>query len=277
MAEFMASRDARAAVCGSHRLAGRVALVTGAARGIGAAAASRFVSEGARVVVADTRDDEGAAVAAELGDRALYVHLDVRDEAAWGNAVQAARDRFGSAPTILVHNAGVMVQGTAENADEAAMRVAFEVNVLGPALGTSACVPGMRAGGGGVIIFVSSIAAMTGGRGFLPYASSKAANATYARCAAQELGPFGIRVNSLHPGGVETPMNSGPDFADLDRGAWFGRMAIPRIGRPAEIADALLYLASDESSYVTGTSLVVDGGQLLGPVTAWASPAGVPG
>ncbi len=277
MAEFMASRDARAAVCDAHRLAGRVALVTGAARGIGAAAARRFVSEGARVAVADMRDDEGSAVAASLGERALYLHLDVRDQAAWADAVQAARDRFGSAPTILVHNAGVMVRGTAENADEAAMRFAFEVNVLGPALGTSACVPGMRAAGGGVIIFVSSIASMTGGRGFLPYASSKAANATYARCAAQELGPFGIRVNSLHPGGVETPMNSGPDFADLDGGAWFGRMAVPRIGRPDEIADALLYLASDESSYVTGTSLVVDGGQLLGPVTAWASPSGASG
>jgi 3alpha(or 20beta)-hydroxysteroid dehydrogenase len=273
----MATGDVRDPVGGSYRLAGRIALVTGAARGIGAAAARRFVSEGARVLVADMHDDDGAAVAAELGERALYVHLDVRDQAAWGTAVRTARDRFGSAPTILVHNAGVMIRGTAENADEAAMRLAFEVNVLGPALGTSACVPGMRAAGGGVIIFVSSIASMTGGSGFLPYASSKAANAAYARCAAQELGPLGIRVNSLHPGGVETPMNSGPDFAALDRDAWFGRMAIPRIGRPEEIADALLYLASDESSYVTGTSLVVDGGQVLGPVTAWASPSGAAG
>jgi 3alpha(or 20beta)-hydroxysteroid dehydrogenase len=270
----MATQDTRDAGRRCRRLAGRVALVTGAARGIGAAAAGRFVSEGAYVVVADMRDDEGAAVAAKLGERALYVHLDVRDHAAWGHAVRAARDRFGRAPTILVHNAGVMIRGTAENADEAAMRFAFEVNVLGPALGTSACVPGMRAAGGGVIIFVSSIASMTGGGGFLPYASSKAANAAYARCAAQELGPLGIRVNSLHPGGVETPMNSGPDFAALDRDAWFGRMAIPRIGRPEEIAAALAYLASDESSYITGTSLVVDGGQLLGPVTAWASPSG---
>jgi 3alpha(or 20beta)-hydroxysteroid dehydrogenase len=130
----------------------------------------------------------------------------------------------------------------------------------------------MRAAGGGAIVFVSSIASITGGGGFLPYASSKAATATYARCAAQELGPLGIRVNSLHPGGIETPMNSGPDFAALDRDAWFGRMAIPRMGRPEEIADALLYLVSDESSYITGTSLVVDGGQLLGPVTAWAAP-----
>ena len=268
----MVTRDERDVAAGSPRLAGRVALVTGAARGIGAAAARRFAAEGARVVLADVLDDEGAAVAAELGEQARYIHLDVRDQAAWCDAVAAARDRFGSAPVILVHNAGVMIRGTAEHADEAALRHAFEVNVLGPALGTSACVPGMRAAGGGAIVFVSSIASITGGGGFLPYASSKAATATYARCAAQELGPLGIRVNSLHPGGIETPMNSGPDFAALDRDAWFGRMAIPRMGRPGEIADALLYLVSDESSYITGTSLVVDGGQILGPATAWAAP-----
>jgi 3alpha(or 20beta)-hydroxysteroid dehydrogenase len=261
----------------SHRLTGRVALVTGAARGIGAAAARRFQAEGALVVLADVLDDEGTAVATELGERALYTHLDVRDQGAWENAIRAARERFGGAPTILVHNAGVMVRGTAEHADEAAMRFAFEVNVLGPALGTSACVPGMRAAGGGAIVFVSSIASVSGGGGFLPYASSKAANATYARCAARELGPLGIRVNSLHPGGIETPMNSGPDFAALDHDEWFGRMAIPRIGRPDEVADALAYLVSDESSYVTGTSLVVDGGQLLGPATAWASSPGLAG
>jgi 3alpha(or 20beta)-hydroxysteroid dehydrogenase len=262
---------------GPGRLAGRIALVTGAARGIGAAAARRFAAEGAHVAVADVLDDEGTAVAAELGERGLYLHLDVADEAGWADAVRVAGERFGSAPTILVHNAGVMTAGTAEHADAAAMRFAFEVNVLGPALGTSACVPGMRAAGGGAIVFVSSIASLTGGGGFLPYASSKAANATYARCAARELGPLGIRVNSLHPGGIETLMNSGPDFAALDHEAWFGRMAIPRIGQPDEIADALLYLVSDESSYVTGTALVVDGGQVLGPATAWASSPGLAG
>jgi 3alpha(or 20beta)-hydroxysteroid dehydrogenase len=260
---------------GPGRLAGRIALVTGAAGGIGAATARRFAAEGARVVLADVRDDEGAAVAAELGEAGLYLHLDVRDAAGWEDAVRVAGRHFGGAPTVLVHNAGVMIRGTAEHADAADLRLAFEVNLLGPALGTSACVPGMRAAGGGAIVFVSSIASLAGGGGFLPYASSKAANATYARCAARELGPLGIRVNSVHPGGVETPMNSGPDFAALDRESWFGRMAIPRIGQPSEIADALLYLVSDESSYVTGTSLVIDGGQILGPATAWSSVDGV--
>src|SRR5277367_2028110 len=113
----------------SHRLTGRVALVTGAARGIGAATARRFQGEGGLVVLADVLDDEGNAVATELGERALYTHLDVRDQGAWENAIRAARERFGGAPTILVHNAGVMVRGTAEHTDEAAMRFAFEVNV----------------------------------------------------------------------------------------------------------------------------------------------------
>src|ERR1700688_1715664 len=200
---------------GPGRLTGRIALVTGAARGIGAATARRFAAEGARVVLADVLDDEGTAVAAELGERGLYLHLDVADGAGWEDAVAAAVGRFGRAPTILVHNAGVMIRGTAEHADADAMRHAFDVDVLEPALGTSACVPGMRAAGGGAIVFVSSIAALTGGGGFLPYASSKAATAVYARCAARELGPLGIRVNSLHPGGIETPMNAGPDFAAL--------------------------------------------------------------
>jgi 3alpha(or 20beta)-hydroxysteroid dehydrogenase len=159
-----------------------------------------------------------------------------------------------------------MVPGTAEHPDRDAFALAMEVNLLGPTLGTAACVPGMREAGGGSVVVVSSIAALGGGAGFLPYAMSKAAAVTYARCAARELGQYGVRVNALLPGGVETPMSTGPNFASLDRDAWFGMMPIPRIGRPDEVAAAVLYLASEESSFVTGTSLVVDGGQMHGPI-----------
>jgi 3alpha(or 20beta)-hydroxysteroid dehydrogenase len=256
-------------------LIGRVALVTGAARGIGAATARTFMDAGARVVIADVLDDIGADLAQSLGPNALYVHLDVRRRDDWRAALVRCRGMFDASPTVLVHNAGVMTPGTVDSTDEAALRLALDVNLVGAVIGTQVCLPGMVAAGGGSVVVVSSIASMTVGPGFIPYTVSKAANAAYARAAARELGQFGIRINSLHPGGIETPMNSGAEFADLDKDTWFARMTIPRIGRADEIAAAMLFLASDQSSYVTGTSLLVDGGQLLGPVHQWhdAAPA----
>jgi 3alpha(or 20beta)-hydroxysteroid dehydrogenase len=258
-----------AALDADLRLYGRIALISGSARGIGAAIARRLVRAGASVLIADVLDAEGAALAKELGEAAAFAHLDVRLRPEWVVAAEACVTRFGAPATVLVHNAGVMTAGTIANSDEQSLRFAYEVNVLGPVFGTQACLAGMRDAGGGSIVVVSSIASVSVGPGFVPYALSKAANAAYARVAARELGHDNIRVNSLHPGGVETPMNSGKEFAALDKAAWFGRMAIPRIGRPEEIADAALFLASDESSYVTGTQLVVDGGQLLGPIGTW--------
>ncbi|MEU9152839.1 SDR family oxidoreductase [Streptomyces sp. NPDC048417] len=255
----------------SDRLLGRAAIVTGGARGIGAAMARCFVGAGARVLIADVLDSEGAALARELGEPARYLQVDVRERSHWDSAVSLCQEAFGLRPTVLVHNAGVMTQGTVASADAESLCLAVGVNVLGPIIGTQACLPGMIEAGGGSVVVVSSIASMSVGPGFIPYAVSKAGNAAYARAAARELGEYGIRVNSLHPGGVETPMNSGPDFAALDKDAWFGRMTIPRIGRPDEIAAAALFLASDDSSFITGTQLVVDGGQLLGPRSAWKS------
>jgi 3alpha(or 20beta)-hydroxysteroid dehydrogenase len=260
----------RKPVDGSLPLEGRVAIISGAARGIGAATARRFADAGARVVLGDVLDDEGAACARSLGARATYLHLDVRARTDWEQATARCDELFGAPASILVHNAGVMTPGSIVSTDETRLRTAYDINVVGAVIGTQVCLPGMMRAGPGSIIVVSSIASISVGPGFIPYALSKAANAAFARAAARELGQFGIRVNSLHPGGVETPMNSGADFAALDKEAWFSRMPIPRIGRPEEIADAALYLASEQSSYVTGTGLIVDGGQLLGPIGAWA-------
>ncbi|MFD8818659.1 SDR family NAD(P)-dependent oxidoreductase [Streptomyces sp. NPDC059627] len=267
----MAERMAMSRGSDFGRLAGRAGIVTGASRGIGAAVVRSFVDAGAGVLIADILDDEGTALAAELGDAAGYVHLDVRKRDDWETAVALCAETFGLPPTLLVHNAGVMTPGTVAGLDEDALSAALDVNLFGPVIGTQVCLPGMIEAGGGSVVVMSSIASMSVGPGFIPYAVSKAGNAAYARAAARELGEYGIRVNSLHPGGVDTPMNSGSDFAALDKDAWFGRMTIPRIGRPDEIAAAALFLASDESSYITGTQLVVDGGQLLGPRSAWKS------
>jgi 3alpha(or 20beta)-hydroxysteroid dehydrogenase len=259
---------------GSLPLDGRVAIISGAARGIGAATAKCFVDAGARVVLGDVLDDEGRACAQSLGARAAYLHLDVRERVDWEQAAATCDELFGAPASVLVHNAGVMTPGSVVSTDEARLRTAYDINVVGAVIGTQVCVPGMMRVGYGSIVVVSSIASVSVGPGFIPYALSKAANAAFARAAARELGQLGIRVNSLHPGGVETPMNTGEDFAALDKEAWFSRMAIPRIGRPEEIADAALYLACEQSSYVTGIGLIVDGGQLLGPVGAWSELPG---
>jgi 3alpha(or 20beta)-hydroxysteroid dehydrogenase len=243
-----------------ERLAGKVAIVSGGARGIGRAIAERFIAEGAHVVIGDVTlggDDADPS-------SAIAVHLDVRDRDSWSEAIAHCRKVFGS-PDVLVNNAGVMIPSSIADTDGEDYRRSFEVNVLGAVFGMQAVISGMQDKGGGSVIIVSSTASVVGAAGLASYAATKAANMSLTKSAALELGPLGIRVNSLHPGGVETPMSQGPAFDGFDQAAFYARFPIPRIAQPHEIAGAAVFLACEDSSFATGSHLFVDGGQLAGP------------
>ena len=249
----------------SARLSGKVALITGAARGQGAAEARRFVAEGAKVAITDVLDAPGAALAAELGGAAFYRHLDVTSEADWTAAVAETVDRFGRLD-VLVNNAGIGSVGTLEGLPLETHRQIVDVNLHGVYLGMRAVKPAMIASGGGAIVNVSSIDGLAGVLGMTSYAGSKFAVTGMTRSAAIELGPLGIRVNSIHPGVINSPMvaEAQPEVvARLLR--LMDRQPIRRMGEPEEIASLALFLASDEASYITGTGVVIDGGHLAGP------------
>lgn len=251
------------------RLDGKVALITGAARGQGEAEARRFVAEGARVVLADVLDEEGSKVAGSLGEAATYVHHDVSLEEDWSNAIATTVQRFGRLD-VLVNNAGILhVAPVAEITLDDYMRV-VRVNQVGCLLGMRAAIPEMARGGGGSIINVSSTAGIEGQAGLVAYVATKFAIVGMTRTAALELGRLGIRVNAILPGGIDTPMGRGDveGFATVDTDAVYASFPIPRIGRPEEVASLALFLASDESSYCTGSQFVVDGGLTAGK--SWA-------
>jgi 3alpha(or 20beta)-hydroxysteroid dehydrogenase len=240
------------------------AIISGGARGIGEAAARRFIAEGARVVIGDILEVEGTALAAELGENARFVKLDVRAADDWEAAVDLCKAEFGL-PQVLVSNAGMMVVGPIESSTEDDYRGAFEVNVMGAFLGTRAVIEPMRQAGGGSIVIMSSTAGQAGMAGMAAYAASKAGNKAFARCAALELGQYGIRVNTIVPGGVDTAMQRSEAFANVDIDAVYGGFPLGRIAQPEEMANAILFLASSQGSYATGATFVVDGGMLAGP------------
>jgi 3alpha(or 20beta)-hydroxysteroid dehydrogenase len=248
------------------RLAGKVALITGSARGQGAAEAALFVREGARVVVTDVLDDLGRATAAALGDAARYVHLDVTSETEWQAAIAETERVFGRLD-VLVNNAGIGIppHPLASATDEGHERT-MAINLDGVWRGIRAATPAMQRTGGGAIVNISSIDGLVGVAYMASYVASKFAVTGLTKAMALELGRFGIRVNSVHPGVIETPMLDAapPDVrARLDR--LMQQQPIARIGRAEEVANVVLFLASDEASYVTGTGIVVDGGHLAGP------------
>jgi 3alpha(or 20beta)-hydroxysteroid dehydrogenase len=249
------------------RLDGKVALITGGARGMGKSHVRHFVAEGARVVFGDIRDDAGGAVAEALGPHCCrYVHHDVTSQADWQAAVTAAVDGFGRLD-VLVNNAGVLQFGTIADMPLADFRRILEVNAVGCWLGMKAAIEPMTAAGGGSIVNISSIEGFTGAAGLSAYTASKFAIRGMTKAAASELGRLGIRVNSVHPGGVLTKMiiEAAGTFDHVDGDAFLKSMPISRFGEPIEISRLVAYLASDESSYSTGSEFIADGGILCGP------------
>jgi 3alpha(or 20beta)-hydroxysteroid dehydrogenase len=246
-------------------LSGKVALVTGAARGLGASIGRVLHEHGAQVLLADVRDEEGRALAGALGARAHYVHLDVSRESDWDAALAAARAHFG-AVNVLINNAGIFrTHATLEvSADEYLQIV--RINQLGVFLGMRACLAAMREAGGGSIVNIASTAGIEGVPLALAYTASKHAVIGMTKAAALEFGPLGIRVNAVCPGAMLTPLLSESYKVSLSAlgAAPFTNAPLGRMADPAEIAPTVAFLASDESSYTTGTEFVVDGGLTAG-------------
>lgn len=237
------------------RVRGKVALVSGAARGMGAAHARRLVEEGARVVVADLLDKEGEALVAELGDEARYVHLDVTDYDAWQAAVHVAVETFGGLD-VLVNNAGIANSAPIEDYSVDAWHSILAVNLTGTFYGIKAAIAPLRTGGRGSIVNISSTAGIKSYGHMAGYTASKFGVRGLTKAAALDLGRYGIRVNSVHPGGIRTPMTEGVTVQE--------HLALGRLGEPEELAEVVVFLASDESSYATGTEFVIDGGETAG-------------
>jgi cyclopentanol dehydrogenase len=248
------------------KLEGKVALISGGARGQGAAEAETFVKEGARVVFGDIRDDDGkkveAAIRARGGD-AVYVHLDVTSETDWQAAVQTTISRYGKLD-ILINNAAIVIPRVSiEERTVAEWDRVMAVNAKGVFLGTKHAIPAMRRAGGGSIVNISSVAGIGQSLHQEPaYAASKGAIRIFTKVTASQHAKDGIRCNSVHPGPVDTEMFHSA-FQDKDAmQRRLERVPLRRMGTVAEIVTAVLYLASDESSYMTGSELVIDGGAL---------------
>ncbi len=234
------------------RVDGKVVLISGGAQGMGAAHARALVAEGGKVVIGDILDEPGQALADEIGDAARYVHLDVTQADQWDAAVAVANEAFGSL-TGLVNNAGIVALGKIGHFDMAEWQKVIDVNLTGTFLGMQAVVASMKAAGSGSIINVSSIEGLRGAPMVHPYVASKWAVRGLAKSAALELGRRNIRVNSLHPGFIRTPMT---EHFPAD-------MVTAPLGRPGqsdEVAAFVVFLISDESSFATGSEFVVDGG-----------------
>ena len=244
------------------RLEGKVALVTGAAAGIGAAVVRRFAAEGASVALADVRTEDGAALSETLnaeGHRTCFVPLDVASESQWAESVALVTKTLGG-PTVLVNNAGIYARRLIENTSATQLDRMLDVNVKGVFFGIKAVLPAMRVAGGGSIINLSSVAGIIGSGYSSDYNASKGAVRILTKCAAIQNAKDNIRCNSVHPAPIDTDMGREAMPEGEIRNQRLLEIPLGRMGTAEEVANAILFLASDESSYVTGSELVVDGG-----------------
>lgn len=253
----------------ADRLAGCVAIISGSATGQGAAEARVVVAQGGKVVVADIQDAPGEALAADLGDAAVYHHLDVRSERDWRDALEAGIAAFGRV-NALVNNAGIAPPPTPivkTSVDE--YRAVLDVNLVGAYTGIHVVAPAIVDAGGGSIVNISSVNGLQGGWGIAAYASSKFGLRGLTRVAAIELGRKGVRVNSVHPGPIDTPMLWSGLPAGIDAvEAMAALTPVGRTGTVDDVANVVAFLLSEESAYCHGAELVVDGGLLAGPLGA---------
>ena len=246
------------------RFENRTVIVTGGARGMGASHARGFIAEGANVVIADVVDQEGQSLADELGDRAIFSRLDVTSEADWAATVTAAENAFGPV-SVLVNNAGIVHFARIADTEPADWSRVIDINLTGTYLGIRALASSMRKAGGGAIVNISSGAGMSGAFGLGAYVASKWGVRGLTKTAALELARDKIRVNSIHPGATRTTMAAQPDVEAV-MAASVKNLAIPRIAEPEELTRLVLFVASDEASFSTGSEFIADGGALLGPV-----------
>jgi 3alpha(or 20beta)-hydroxysteroid dehydrogenase len=245
------------------KLDGRVALITGGSRGQGEAEARLFVREGARVVLADVRGPEGEKLAQALGPSARYEHLDVTQSADWARVVRGIEVGEGRLD-ILVNNAGIFRGGFIHSMPVEDYLAVIQVNQVGCFIGMQACYALLKRSGGGSIVNISSVAGRKGVPGASAYGASKFAIRGMTKTAALEFGRAKIRVNAVCPGSIRTPMIAPEEFPGVDQQAFWASLPIPRVGEAEEIAKVVLFLASDDSAYVTGAELTVDGGETAG-------------
>ena len=242
----------------TDRLRGKVAIVTGGAQGQGAAIARHFVAEGAKVTIADIADDLGKTLADELGEAAYFRHHDVSDEESWTELVADTNERFGPV-NVLANNAGILRFAEIEKMSVEEYLLLVNVNQLGTFLGMKAVARTMRKNGGGSIINASSVEGLAGMASLTAYTATKFAIRGMTKAAAMELGPKGIRVNSVHPGMIDTPMTR-PHGGDAAMEFGASRVPLRRVGYPDDIAPLYVFLASDESGYINGAEIAIDGG-----------------